>query len=295
MKTNLKTPSTQGTTGTLTAHVNNPQAIPADHDYVGDPDRMLMLQVGGEFRMHSTQVTGPTPNQNLGFDFRMLSASVPADGVERSYIFPQDASSHYWAYENGGSQPYEATSGQLRLALHPNERAVGSFDFVGQAGTKSVTVTNGKFDLLGFTTSQSIRQGAPVQGVGSFNGTFVGGPASPQFNAQQVSIQRFDLGGVPVYYDVQGRVIEAFPQRDTFVSILVDEGATGQTFDLATSTEARVSFFDFPDHGFAYAIAGTLTFTSKPDSGRAVGTLSCTFRKNSEPTFTFTGTFDITA
>lgn len=294
MKT-IQAISTQGTTGTMSAHVDNPQVIPTEHDFVGDPDRMLMLQVGGEFRMHSTQVIGPTPNQRLGFDFHLPQTSVPADGVTRTFDFPTDGTGTFWAVENAGGMPYRAINGQLHLALHSNAHAVGSFEFTGLNGTKNISVTKGHINLQGFTTPESIRHHAPFAGSGSFNGTFAGGPAAPQFNAQEVSIQRFDFGVIPVYYDVQGRMIDSVLLRETFVSILVDEGVAGQTFDLATSKEARVSFFDFPDHGFAYAIAGTLTFTSKPDTGRATGNLDCTFRKNDEPTFSFKGAFDINA
>lgn len=292
MKTH-QTTDTQGTTGTMTAHIENPQVIPSGHDFVGAPDRMVMLQVGGEFRMHSTQIIGATPNHRLGFDFLLPQASVPADGVTRTFDFPTNATGYYWAFENSGGQPYRATRGQLRLALHQDAQAIASFEFTGLGGTKNITVTDGEINLRGFTTPESIRHHAPSTGTGSFTGSFAGGPVDPQFNAQEVSIRRFDLGVVPAYYDVQGRVVGNL--RETFVSIWAEEGATGQTFDLATSTEVRVGFFDFPSHGFAYAIKGTLTFTSKPDTGRAAGTLRCTFQKNNEPTFTFDGTFDVTA
>lgn len=294
MKT-IQAISTQGTTGTMRAHVDNPQVLPAGHEFVGDADGMLMLQVGGEFRMHSTQAIGPTPNQRLGFDFHLPQASLPADGVTRTFDFPTDATGTFWAVENAGSRPYRATKGQLHLALHSNAHAVGSFEFTGLNGTKDITVTKGHINLQGFTTPESIRHHAPLAGSGSFNGTFAGGPAAPQFNAQTVSIRRVDDWILPPYHDVQGRVVDPVFLRDTFVSILVDEGVPGKTFDLATSRQARVTFFDFPGLGFAYATRGTLTFTSKPDTGRATGTLDCTFQKNDEPPFTFKGAFDINA
>ncbi len=295
MKTTRQAVFAQGTTGSLTARVQNPQVVPPIDDYVGDPDKMIMLKLGGDFRIHSTERFGSGPNQAVGFDFYALETLVPANGVEQVLSIPSQVRATWWAHENSGGQPYRGVSGELRITLTANARASGTFHFVGQAGTHQVQVTSGTFDLQGFTTSQSVRQHAPAEGTGSFNGTFAGGPAIPQFNAKQVSVVRFDIPGVPAYYDVQGRVVEAFPQRDTFISILVDAGAAPHTFDLATSTEASVSFFDFPDYGFAYAIAGTLTFTSKPDAGRATGTLNCTFRKNNEPTFTFSGAFDIVA
>jgi hypothetical protein len=296
MTTTHKTPGHLGTTGVMTADIQNPQAAPPGHSYKGDPDKMLMLQVGGQLRMHSTQATGSTPNENLGFDFSLPLASVPADGVKRQFKFPQEVSATYWAYENGGTQPYLASSGSVWLTLDSSEHVIGTFDFTGAAGTKTVTVTNGDIRLQGFTTSQSIRQNAPAKGSGTFDGTFVGGPAAPQFSADEVSIRRFDLGTIPVYYDVQGRKPGTFPDEAMFVSVLVDEGTTAQTFDLATSREVRVSFFDNNNnYGFAYARTGTVTFTSKPDTGRAAGTLDCTFQKNDGPLFTFRGVFDVIA
>lgn len=296
MNISQATVKTLGTQGSLTAHVENPQVTPPGHDYVGDTDTMVMLQLNGEFRIHSTQRIGSGANQLLGFDFIKISAaSLPADGQARTFNFPTGATGLWWAHENAGAQAYRAGSGSITVTLDLAERAVGTFSFIGAAGSKDVQVTNGIFDLRGFTTPDSIRLNAPTAGTGNFDGNFVGGPAAGAFSAKEVSLVHYPAQPpVPARFDIQGRVTSDDGLHFKFVAISVNEGATGSTFNLANSTEARVMFFDFPDHGFAYAIAGKLAFISMPGSGVATGTLDCTFQKNDEPAFTFKGSFNVT-
>lgn len=295
MKKHISVATTQGTTGSLTARVENPQVEPTRHDYVGDLDKMVMLRLGGDFRIHSTERFGSGANEVVGFDFRALESLVPANGIEQVLSVPSQVEATWWALEKSGGQPYHGISGELKITLSANEHATGTFHFVGQGGTKYVDVTSGKFNLQDFTTPKTVRQHAPVAGSGDFNGEFVGGPAVPQFAANEVSIQHHAPGGIPPYYDVQGRLVQGFPERTTFISIQLNERATNLTYDLSTSSDVRVSFFDFSDYGFAFAIAGTLTFTVLPGTGTAVGSLNCTFRKNDEPPFTYKGTFNIKA
>lgn len=295
MKTNIPTLSTQGTTGTLTADVNNPQVVPPAHNHVGDPDKMLMLLVAGDFRVHSTERFGSLPNQFLGLDLIVPQALVPANGVEQTLSVPSQVTALWWAYENFGSQGYRGVSGELKITLTANEHASGTFHFVGQGGTKQVQVTSGKLDLQDFTTEATVRNNAPVAGTGHFNGQFSGGSASPQFAATEVSLEYHAPGPVPAYFEIQGREVQSFPPNETVLSIQLNDSATALSYNLSTSTEVRVSSFDFPGDGFAYATAGTLTFTSLPNTGPAVGTLSCTLQKNDEPPFTFTGNFNVVA
>lgn len=295
MTKTIKGVTTQGTAGRVTANVHNPQVNPPGHHHVGDADRMVMVVTNGQFKILTTEKLGPGTNQQVGLDFELPEQDLPAVGGTRQYIVGQEITARWWAYENSGGQAYHGSSGTVRLTRIADEHFVGNFDFVGASGSKSVQVSDGDLDLVGFITPTSVRDNAPTAGSGTFAGNFTGGPVPGQFTATQVSIQEHSGGGAPKYLEIQGREVGGFPEVQTFISIKLNENATGLTFDLATSTEASVTFFTFPDYGFAFAFEGTLTFNVPPTATQAAGTLSCTLQKNTDPTFTYTGSFAITA
>lgn len=291
----IKGVTNQGTTGKVTASVHNPQVNPPAHLHIGDADKMVMVVTGGVFKILTTEKLGSGANQQVGLDFELPEQNLPAVGGTRQYIVGQEITTRWWAYENAGGKAYRGTSGMVHLTRIADEHFVGDFDFVGTFGSQSVQVTKGDLDLTGFITPTSVRSNAPTAGSGTFTGSFTGGPVPGPFSATQVSIQEYSGGGIPKYLEIQGRRVEGFPEVQTFIAINLKENATGLTFDLATSTDVSVTFFTFPDYGFAFPVYGTLTFNVPPDAKQAAGTLNCVFQKNDDPTFTYADSFAITA
>lgn len=277
------------TTGTLTASIVNNQVNPPGHPFIGDPAEMLMYRNGGHIHVSATQRLGPSVNHFNGINFRL--PDLPADGLPHTYAFPGQAHAVYWAYEQGGVTPYEATDGSITVSLDAAQTLKGTFSFKAANGSHTVQVNLGQLELKGFITAARPHH----LGTGHMRGDVVGGPMpTPAFDASVVSIRSVENGGlISDYWEVIGRQYDDFPPVQNLIAILVDKDVSGTSFDLANNSKVRVAFGRIDTFGFAYSISGRLTFTSLPATGHAVGHVDCQVQKNQEPPFTVKVTFDI--
>ncbi|MGY2377583.1 hypothetical protein ACW9IB_24050 [Pseudomonas sp. SDO524_S393] len=278
------------TTGSLSAQIINQQVIPPDHPFVGDADEMLMYLRGGALHISATQRLGSNVNQFNGVDLRI--PNIIQDGVVRTYTLPDDAEGVYWAHEQGGVTPYSAVKGSIKVSLDSRGHLAGEFSFSATNGSRSVQVSQGAIDLVGLMTRRESVPVADPVATGWMRGTVPGGPMpTPAFEATQVSLRK--VVEVNEYHEVVGRQFDDFPPVQNLILIVVNTTASGPTFDLATTQDVRVAFGRVDTFGFAYAISGTLSFTSMPDTGHAVGTVDCQVQRNQEPPFSVRVSFDI--
>ncbi|UUN91140.1 hypothetical protein [Pseudomonas extremorientalis] len=280
------------TTGTLTAHVVNPQVTPPNQPFIGDPGEMLMYRSGGSIQIAATQRLGSTVNDYNGLNFRIPDI-IPGSG-QHIFVFDVDAQGVYWAHEHGGITPYPAENGTIEVSLDLNDTLVGAFSFSGKNGSHQVSVSQGRLELTGFITQPVPVRPPPVTGTGYMRGDVVGGPLpNPNFDAEVVSLREVDGGGIiKNYFEIIGRQYDEFRVQN-YVAILLNIDQTASTYVLGSNREARALFAMMDSFGFAYAISGSLNFTSLPASGRAAGSLDCMVQKNQELPFHVNVVFDI--
>ncbi|BDB19372.1 hypothetical protein cym2001_27370 [Pseudomonas sp. CYM-20-01] len=282
------------TTGTLTATVVNPQVIPPNQPFIGDPGEMLMYRSGGYIHIAATQRLGPTVNDFNGFNFRI--PNIIAGSGSHTFVLGVTARGIYWAHELGGVTPYTAVNGSLTVSLDQKDTLTGTFNFPGENGSQHISVSQGQIDLAGFITQPVPVRLPTVTGTGYMRGDVVGGPLPNQnFDAAVVSLREVDGGGISKnYFEFIGRQYNELGIQN-YVAILLDVDQTALTYVLGSNREARALFAVMDSFGFAYAISGSLNFTSLPASGRAAGSLDCMVQKNQEPPFHVNVVFDITA
>lgn len=280
------------TTGTLTATVVNPQVIPPNQPFIGDPGEMLMYRSGGYIHIAATQRLGSTVNDFNGFNFRIPDLS-PGSGPH-AFVLGVTALGIYWARERGGVTPYTAVSGTLTVSLDSNDKLTGTFNFSGENGSHQVSVSQGQIELTDFITQPVAVRPLPVKGTGYMRGDIVGGPLpNSNFDAAVVSLRTVDGGGIiKNYFEIIGRQYGEFGIQN-YVAILLDVDQTALNYSLGSNREATALFAKWDTFGTARAISGSLSFSSLPNSGHAVGSLDCMVQKNQEVPFRVNVVFDI--
>ncbi|KAA8563573.1 hypothetical protein FX985_03643 [Pseudomonas extremaustralis] len=280
------------TTGSVNATITNNQVIPPKHDFKGDADRMQMYFEGTQLHIKATESIGGGINEMLGFDF--VIADIVNDGVMRTYKFDTYTRGLYWAHENGGLKPYVVETGSLRLSLDKDNRLMGTFDFSATFNDFAVDVEKGEIDLVGFIIDAPLTSEPQNIGTGHMTGKVEGGPMpKPEFYTTVVSVRKIE-SHIKKYWEVAGFQEDGSPPIRNIILIVINEGTTNTSFNLATSTEVRVAFGRTDAFGFAYAISGSLDFTALPGTGRTEGRINCKVQRNEETPFAVIVKFDIT-
>jgi hypothetical protein len=223
------------------------------------------------------------PNGHWRYISMYLPASIPDDGskFDLSLVMNPDLNTQARAnYEQfspeGGGRQWGSASGQLTMSYNwKTAQMKGTFQFKSRVGSTEINISAGEFDLTGIT------DGVKHNGTFTDSGTFKA--ASQEwgpFIANEVSIECKKIPFDPVgYWEIVGRMDNEFPHR-SHIALFINENVEGKEHQLKDNNDVWVTYFR-PDHGgFFHAIEGSLSFTSLPGTGHAVGTLIAYFIEN---------------
>ncbi|MGF6094553.1 hypothetical protein [Pseudomonas sp. 18175] len=264
------------TVGVVGSDVFNGQYDPPLYKFASDAHRIQMYRNNGQIHVLVSQTVdlGLMTEHFLAFSFGDIPAdsSTVLDFSDSSKIFAQ-----YGVLEGAAYKPYLIKSGKFSVSLDDKERLWGAFNCQAQFNSEQVHFENGQVDLTGFITPGTDRQAAVAgrNGVGTLHGKMSGGP-SPVADFSATEVQRIFVPANPIigleaYWLLRAYWYDEFPPIQNLVVVTIVDGAVGNKFDLAGNTDVAVTYLRFNQSLIGEAIAGTLEFFSRPETGQAVG------------------------
>ncbi len=283
------------TTGHIRADIKFVPPSSPPYSFMSDAGRARMFREGGRLKVSASTFIGPLPHYTKSFIFDF--PDMDADGVQRTYLVPQDVRGFYSDLVNGGSQGYTFQRGVVQARLMPDDTLIATFSLEATFGSnQAIDVTEGAIDVKGFLTPARGRKPS-ITAIGNFEGDFIDGPfAGEKFKATEVDFWLDSAFPQPEpMWLIVGKEIGDFPFYTRMLAVFLAQSAgPGPTYDLSDQSKATVYFLDEDTNYGAYSIGGTLTLSHHPASARAKGTINAKVQMNNDLPFKVIAAFDIT-
>ncbi|MBB6287286.1 hypothetical protein FBY10_11160 [Pseudomonas sp. SJZ103] len=271
-------------TGSLTAAFTGSHT----HSFVSDLDRQHIFKSGEHWRFSGVELQSGDPHQNYYGLNVVLPADLEENGKKHIYSFPDEVTGFVFAPYGAGISVYRIVSGEITVSVL-NEEMNATFHLSAEFNEAHVDLTDGELHLKGISY--------PRLYTDTFNGTFRNSPfpSHEDFVAKTVGIISHESPFFPDSWEVFGsRDIDSFPPSNQIVSIQITKNLTEHDYVISPkSTEVFVNCSARPAYGLYAAVGGNLHFDSLPATGRAKGTLKCSFIVREGVEFQFDGGFDV--
>lgn len=264
------------TTGTMSANIDY-----FDEHFEGSSD-FAIVKYPDRF---SVRARMDLPNGHWRYIAMSLPSSIRDDGSEvvLSLVMNPDSGDkarvNYERFSSEGGTQWGSTSGKLRMSYKWKVAQMeGDFQFESGAGSPTIEISAGKFDLTGIT--DGVKQNGTLTDSGTFKAT---SQDWGSFNANEVSIEFIEHPlNPPGYWLTVGRMYidDVLPPKRSHIALFIKKNVAGKEHQLKDNNDVWVTYFR-PDHGgFYQAFEGSLSFTSLPGTGHAEGTLIAYFIEN---------------